>query len=118
LGPFLTDGEGVTLYLFTNDTTAGESVCEGECLVNWPPALASEAMMLPPGVQGELTTFEHPDGTMQLVYNGIPLYYYAGDAAPGDVTGHGRGEVWYVVAPGMQHGDPPVMGAAATPAAS
>ncbi len=39
------------------------------------------------------------DGTYQVTYNGMPLYYYIDDKAPGDVTGQGKGEVWYVVAP-------------------
>jgi predicted lipoprotein with Yx(FWY)xxD motif len=34
LGQFLTDSEGRTLYLFTNDTEPGVSTCGGECLVN------------------------------------------------------------------------------------
>jgi predicted lipoprotein with Yx(FWY)xxD motif len=117
LGPFLTDGDGMTLYLFTNDTTAGESTCEGDCAQNWPPVPAADAMSLPPGIQGELTSIDRADGTAQLAYNGIPLYYYPEDAAPGDITGQGKGDVWFVVASGMMHGDEPVM-TAATPASS
>ena len=43
------------------------------------------------------------DGTRQVTYDGHPLYYFAGDKAPGDVTGqgiHNFGGGWYVVAPG------------------
>jgi predicted lipoprotein with Yx(FWY)xxD motif len=117
LGPFLTDAEGMTIYLFTRDTTPGESTCEGDCLVNWPPVPAGDAMLLPPGIQGTLGTTESMDGSVQLTYNDIPLYYYVGDAAAGDTTGQGRGDVWFIIAPGMAHGDTPGGMAEATPAA-
>jgi predicted lipoprotein with Yx(FWY)xxD motif len=117
LGPFLTDAEGVTLYLFTNDTNPGESTCEGDCLVNWPPVPAADMLVLPPGIQGTLGATEALDGTQMLTYNDIPLYYFAADQAPGDVNGQGRGDVWYVVAPGLMHGEAPMSGAAATPTA-
>ena len=37
------------------------------------------------------------DGSVQVTYNGWPLYYYDKDKAPGDATGQGVGGVWYVV---------------------
>jgi predicted lipoprotein with Yx(FWY)xxD motif len=115
LGPFLVDAEGNSVYLFTNDTTAGESACYDDCAVNWPPVPAAEAMLLPPGIQGTLTEIEREDGTTMLAYNDIPLYYFVADEAPGDVNGQGVGEVWYIVPPGMTHGDAPNT---ATPAAA
>ncbi len=104
LGPYLTDGEGMTLYLFTKDTEPNVSVCEGDCIANWPAFDAEEPLTLPEGVEGELTRFERPDGTMQVAYNGIPLYYWVQDQAPGDTTGQGVGDVWYIVSPGMSMG--------------
>jgi predicted lipoprotein with Yx(FWY)xxD motif/uncharacterized cupredoxin-like copper-binding protein len=105
LGTILTDQNGMTLYLFTMDTEANVSVCEGDCLANWPAFTADEPLTLPPTIEGELTTFERSDGTMQVAYNGIPLYYWVADTAPGDTTGQGVGEVWYVVHPGQQMGE-------------
>lgn len=105
LGEFLTDAEGMTLYLFTNDTEPGVSVCEGDCLAAWPAFTAEEPLTLPEGVEGELTLIERSDGSMQVAYNGIPLYYWQNDTAPGDTTGHEVGGVWFVVAPGTQHGE-------------
>ena len=99
LGPFLTDAEGITLYLFTNDTEAGVSTCEGDCLVNWPAFTAEEPLTLPEGVPGELTLIDRADGSTQVAYNGMPLYYYHDDVAPGDTTGQGKGDVWYIVPP-------------------
>jgi predicted lipoprotein with Yx(FWY)xxD motif len=39
------------------------------------------------------------DGTQIVTYNGMPLYYWAGDTKPGDATGQGVNTVWYVVDP-------------------
>ena len=42
------------------------------------------------------------DGTIQVVYNGHPLYYYKEDTAPNDIKGQGlniNGGLWYVVDP-------------------
>ena len=107
LGPFLTDANGMTLYLFEKDTTANESTCEGDCAANWPPASADGTLTLPAGVPGELTAITRADGSQQLSYNSIPLYLYVADKAPGDTTGQEVGDVWYVVTPGMQFGDEP-----------
>ena len=107
LGPFLTDANGITLYLFTKDTVANESTCEGDCLANWPAASAEGTLTLPAGIPGELTAITRADGSQQLAYSGIPLYHYAADKAAGDANGQDVGDVWYVVTPGMQHGDAP-----------
>jgi len=111
LGPFLTDSAGMTLYLFTKDTVPGESACYDDCATNWPPLLTTDApASLPVGIQGELGTIERTDGTSQVTYNDVPLYYFAKDTKAGDTTGQGVGDVWWVV--------PPVsmMGNEATPA--
>ena len=48
---------------------------------------------------GEITMITRDDGSMQVAYNGWPLYYYEPDNAPGDTTGHEVGGVWFVIAP-------------------
>jgi predicted lipoprotein with Yx(FWY)xxD motif len=88
----------MTLYIFTNDTQ-GVSNCVDQCLANWPAFVAEEPLTLPEGVPGELSLIERPDGTMQVAYNGMPLYYYIDDTEPGDTTGHEVGDVWFVVEP-------------------
>jgi len=107
LGPFLTDAKGMTVYLFTKDTEAGKSACSGDFAANWPAVPADTEMLLPPGIQGKLTSFKRDDGSMQLAYNDIPLYYFAKDAKAGDTNGQEVGDVWYIVTPGMKLGDPP-----------
>jgi predicted lipoprotein with Yx(FWY)xxD motif len=104
LGKFLTDSEGRTLYLFTKDTEAGVSTCGGDCATNWPPYTPAEPLTLPDGVDGALSLVDTPDGVKTLAYNDIPLYYFAGDTEPGQTNGEGKGEVWYVVAPGELFG--------------
>jgi predicted lipoprotein with Yx(FWY)xxD motif len=48
---------------------------------------------------GTLATFTRDDGSQQVTYNGMALYLYQSDAAPGDTTGQGVGNNWFVVAP-------------------
>jgi hypothetical protein len=37
------------------------------------------------------------DGSMMLTYNKMPLYYWSKDTQPGDTTGQGNRDVWFVV---------------------
>jgi predicted lipoprotein with Yx(FWY)xxD motif len=98
-GPVLTDAEGRSLYLFTNDTqNSGASSCTGDCLVNWPPLLTDGDPVAGEGLdEALLGTISLPDGTTQVTYNGWPLYYYAEDTAPGDTNGQAVGDVWFLV---------------------
>jgi predicted lipoprotein with Yx(FWY)xxD motif len=87
---FLTGEDGRTLYIFKKDTAdSGKSVCNGECATNWPPLEVDELDEVKPdsGATGKLSLITRDDGTTQLAYNGLPLYYFAGDAAPGDTNG-------------------------------
>src|SRR5690349_644796 len=98
LGTFLTDADGRTLYIFLKDTAPGASVCEGDCLANWPAFGPTEGQALTPGegVTGVLGSFTRADGTSFATYDGRPLYYFIGDQAAGDTNGQGIGNVWYV----------------------
>ncbi|MBK8134823.1 MAG: hypothetical protein IPK52_03120 [Chloroflexi bacterium] len=100
LGDYLVATNGMTLYLFTNDA-AGVSNCSGGCAENWPPYTLAEGERLAssPNAAGELTTFAREDGSMQVAYNGVPLYFWKDDAVPGDTTGHEVGGVWFIVEP-------------------
>lgn len=96
--PFLTDSSGRSLYVYAKDTTPGKSACTGSCAQNWPPFTATEPLTLPAGVSGELATITREDGTKQVTYNGLPLYYFKGDTKPDDTNGEGIGGVWHVAA--------------------
>jgi predicted lipoprotein with Yx(FWY)xxD motif len=97
--PFLVDNEGRALYVYTQDTqNSGASACTGDCIANWPAVVVTGTPVAGEGVDNAmLGTITRDDGTTQVTYNGWPLYYYAGDAAPGDITGQGMNDVWYLV---------------------
>lgn len=99
LGTFLVDERGMTLYLFTKDTP-GVTTCFEGCLVNWPPLLTTGEPLAGEGVDdSDLGTITRPDGSVQVTYRDLPLYYFIGDQQPGDTTGQGVGGVWFVVEP-------------------
>lgn len=105
LGAFLVDSNGMTLYLFTQDSP-NISNCYDQCAVNWPPLILEEGQELngAAGVTGVLGTIERSDGGLQVTYNGMPLYYWVKDAAPGETTGQGVNGVWFVVPPNSAQG--------------
>jgi predicted lipoprotein with Yx(FWY)xxD motif len=100
LGQILVDGNGRTLYLFAADK-AGMSTCYGDCASVWPPLLASGVPLAGAGLdQMLLTTTTRKDGSVELVYNGHPLYYFVSDKQAGETTGQAIssfGADWYVL---------------------
>jgi predicted lipoprotein with Yx(FWY)xxD motif len=96
LGDILVDGEGRTLYAFTKDQ-GDQSACGGECASNWP-ALTGTATAGTGAQASLLSTAAQASGTDQVTYDGKLLYYFAGDAKPGDTNGQGVGTVWFAVA--------------------
>lgn len=88
----LTDGSGRVLYVFDQDR-AGRSVCYDTCAAQWPPFIAA-ADARP---QGDFDLVARNDGRRQWTLRGKPLYYYAGDGAPGQASGDGVKGVWHVV---------------------
>jgi predicted lipoprotein with Yx(FWY)xxD motif len=101
VGNALVDGQGRTLYLFEADK-GSTSTCSGACASLWPPAITSGKPTAGPGVSAaKLGTTKRGDGTLEVTYNGHPLYRYAPDTKPGDATGQGLnqfGAKWYVLA--------------------
>lgn len=84
----LVDGRGFSLYVFANDTAGGgTSACTGGCASAWPALTADGEPTAGEGVTGELGTITRADGTTQVTYDGLPLYFFASDAAPGDTNG-------------------------------
>jgi len=66
-----------TLYAFNIDT-ASVSKCTGPCAKFWPPVLTTRGVKAGPGVnQHMLGTLRRADGTIQVSYNGHPLYFFA-----------------------------------------
>ena len=102
LGKILSDADGKTVYYFLKDKN-GKSSCNGACAAAWPPFMTQGQPQAGSGVTAsKLTTTKRSDGSTQVVYNGWPLYYYAGDKAPGDTTGNELdqfGAEWYAITP-------------------
>jgi predicted lipoprotein with Yx(FWY)xxD motif len=101
-GTFLVDSSGRSLYLFEADK-GDKSTCNDACAAAWPPLTTTGAPTAGDGVQASLLgTSKRDDGTMEVTYNGHPLYYFAGDKSAGETKGQGVdgfGAEWYVVAP-------------------
>jgi predicted lipoprotein with Yx(FWY)xxD motif len=95
LGEVLTDADGMTLYMFTEDG-GGSSACEGSCLSTWP-ILAGKPDAGSGADASLIGTIERGDGDTQATYGGHPLYYYAGDSSAGDVNGQEVQDTWYVL---------------------
>src|ERR1700757_1968676 len=89
-GTFLTNGSGRALYLWVADAN-GKSNCSGACAQAWPPLTTTGKPTGSGDVSSaKLTTVTRSDGTKQVVYNGHPLYYFAGDTGAGATTGQGK----------------------------
>jgi len=88
---------GLTLYGFTPDAQ-GPSVCNDDCEAAWPPLVLEGDASVGDGLDGALFgTAARADGTLQATIDGWPLYFFSGDAAPGDTNGQSLNDVWWVV---------------------
>jgi predicted lipoprotein with Yx(FWY)xxD motif len=103
VGTVLVDGQGRTLYLFEPDHQSAPT-CTGSCAAAWPPLLLPNGVTAAKGGSGAraslLGTVRRSDGTLQVTYDGWPLYRWVGDNRSGIATGEGLdnfGGLWYVV---------------------
>jgi predicted lipoprotein with Yx(FWY)xxD motif len=103
LGTFLVGPTGRTLYLWQADKGT-KSTCNGACAAAWPPLKATGTPKAGSGVNMSLLgTSKRADGSSEVTYAGHPLYYFAGDSAPGQANGQASdnfGAEWYVVSTG------------------
>ena len=110
-GAALVAADRRTLYGFTADAD-GIPTCVDNCANAWPALPADAGAVAGSGLdQNLLTVVDRPDGGQQLKYGKWPLYFYAGDGAPGDTLGQGIGDSWFLVA-----ADGTLIKAAAAPA--
>ena len=99
-GAIVVDAKGMSVYFFTKDAKdSGTSACTDACLAAWPPVTTTSERPSAEGVTGKLGTIATPDGKKQVTLEGLPLYYYAKDAKPGDILGQGVNNVWYLANP-------------------
>ena len=96
----LVDSAGFPLYHDLHENTKGKIHCVGTCAQEWLPLLVGRQtrVVAGPGVsQSELGTVRRPNGTIQVTYNGLPLYRFSGDTIPGQAIGQGAHHVWFAV---------------------
>jgi predicted lipoprotein with Yx(FWY)xxD motif len=72
------------VYTSDGDTTKNQSNCTGECAAVWPPVPPPSVTLTAPWA-----SFSRADGSLELSYNGKPLYTFSGDTAPDVATGDG-----------------------------
>ncbi|PWR11029.1 hypothetical protein DKT68_07065 [Micromonospora acroterricola] len=100
LGPIVLDGQGFTLYRFDRDSSSpSQSNCTEGCLMEWLPVLVSEKIKFENLDPAKLGAMARPDGTQQVTVGGWPVYRYADDKVPGQISGQGADGLWFVVAP-------------------
>jgi len=101
LGEIIVDADGMTAYYFDKDVpNSGSSSCSGECAVAWPSITAAAATpVVDEGITATVGTITGVAGETQITVNGLPIYLFQKDTAPGDVNGQGVGGVWWVIAP-------------------
>jgi predicted lipoprotein with Yx(FWY)xxD motif len=116
IGSFLTDNTGRTLYTYSGDVRSSQrSAVPVEMMSRWPAfSLTAETFVYSangrapdadqygfsennPNEVGGVLDLLTPNLQMdandagrlsQVTYNGLPLYYFAGDDRAGDVNGH------------------------------
>lgn len=83
IGTVLAGGpDGKTLYTFAKDN-GSISTCYDACAAAWPPFIAANPAL----AKDSLTVTGRSDGTIQWVFDGRPLYFWAGDTKEGQTTG-------------------------------
>jgi len=93
LGTYLVASNGMTVYTDSKDS-ANVSTCTGSCASAWPPYTVAGSYVTftgGTGVRGQISAITRADGTKQITYNGLPLYFWQGDKKAGDTTGNGVG---------------------------
>lgn len=87
----LTDSAGMTLYR--------QIAACSTCAAKYHPLLVASGQQLnmSPLLPGQLGTVRLADGSLQLTYNGVPLFSYSGDHVPGDTNGVSLS--WNVIQP-------------------
>src|SRR5262245_16595565 len=107
-GDTLTDSVGRTLYM-TDQDSASKLACDNQaCTSLWKPLLVASGQKPtgPSNISAKLSTAKRPDGTLQVTFDGMPLYTFTMDKSPGETTGNGAMDsfggpelTWHAVTP-------------------
>ena len=101
LGTYLIGYTGAAVYTHDGDT-ASSSACYDACAQEWPPYLVGSEdniHQLKAGVRDVTSTITRTDGSLQLTYDGHPLYFYAADKESNNPSGNGVSGAWHLVRP-------------------
>lgn len=101
LGAYLIGSNGRALYTYEKDTN-GVSNCAGACAENWPPYTLADTSALSSvqaGITGIAGAMTRADGSVQVTYDGKPLYFHTDDKNGSDTTGEGTDGAWRVARP-------------------
>ncbi|GAB3572510.1 COG4315 family predicted lipoprotein [Hymenobacter daeguensis] len=106
LGPYLTDANGNTLYIFARDVDGTNACTSATCMPLWPVYYEADIKVPKALNAADFATKTTTDGRQQTTYKGWPLYYYAPATggvytreAPGATGGNAIGGIWHVVNP-------------------
>jgi predicted lipoprotein with Yx(FWY)xxD motif len=107
-GNVLFGPDGRAVYMYAPDRRS-KSTCYGTCARSWHPLLTTGAPVAGPGVKANLLgTTTRKDGSVQVTYNGHPLYF---DTMTGESNAAGEigcqhldinGGVWLILKPNGQ----------------
>src|SRR5262249_18334152 len=81
----LANAQGMTLYVFAEDkknTSNCYDTTAFKCATLWPPATVAKGTTVPKtisGIPGTFGTATRKDGSLQLTYDGAPLYTWIKD---------------------------------------
>jgi predicted lipoprotein with Yx(FWY)xxD motif len=100
----LVNSSGMTLYKFSPDS-AGMSACSGSCATVWPPLTVASGTTPKggSGAGGTFGTITRSDGSLQVTFDGHPLYTFTADKSAGSTSGQNItsfGGTWTVVTVG------------------
>ena len=104
-GSVLVDSQGNALYTPEQEAN-GKILCTGECESEWMPLTVkgNSKPTAASNVSGQVGTVKRPDGSEQVTLDGAPLYTFAEDGGPGQVTGDGESDsfggqsfTWHVI---------------------
>jgi predicted lipoprotein with Yx(FWY)xxD motif len=112
LGQFLTNKQGLSLYMFANDAD-GNSSCTGDCEATWPPFTGDlSTLKLDAGLTAsDFASITTGSGKKQITYKGWPLYTYSPSGTDGygnttnvaepagSTKGDGIGGLWFIAKP-------------------
>lgn len=96
-----TGEDALTVYVFAKDVRgSGASACDATCAKTWPPLILKDgATVDSSAVTGKVGQLTRADGSVQVTYDGAPLYFYKDDHGAGDTNGQGASASWTAARP-------------------